>query len=207
MQTYLGASVALGPDDIDEDLIAAARVTYLEGYLWASESSREALIKAAQIAAGAGNKVSFTLSDAFLVDAFREDFLAFIRSHVDILFANEVEITTLVGVEDFDDALQHTRGLCEVVALTRSEKGSVVTAGDEIHVIDAAPVDQVTDTTGAGDLYASGFLFGYTRDKDFAACGHIGSLVAGEIISHFGARPETTLADLLPTDEETRKPQ
>ena len=200
MQTYLGASVALGPDDINEDLIAAARVTYLEGYLWASNSSREALIKAVQIAAGAGNKVSFTLSDAFLVDAFREDFLAFIRSHVNILFANEVEITALVGAEDFDDALQHTRGLCEVVALTRSEKGSVVTAGDEMHVIDAAPVDQVTDTTGAGDLYASGFLFGYTRDKDFAACGHIGSLAAGEIISHFGARPETTLADLLPAD-------
>ena len=200
MQTYLGASVALGPDDINEELIASARVTYLEGYLWASESGREAIIKAAKIAAGAGNKVSFTLSDAFLVDAFREDFLSFICDHVDILFANEVEITALVEAQDFDDSFQHTRRLCEIAALTRSEKGSVIAAGEEIHVIDAAPVEQVVDTTGAGDLYAAGFLYGYTRNRDLAACAHMGSLAAGEIISHFGARPETPLAGLLPPD-------
>ncbi|HAQ33426.1 MAG: adenosine kinase [Alphaproteobacteria bacterium] len=200
MQTYLGASVALGPDDINEELIASARVTYLEGYLWASDSGREAIIKAAKIAAGAGNKVSFTLSDAFLVDAFREDFLSFICDHVDILFANEVEITALVEAQDFDDSFQHTRGLCEIAALTRSEKGSVIAAGEEIHVIDAAPVEQVVDTTGAGDLYAAGFLYGYTRNRDLAACAHMGSLAAGEIISHFGARPETPLAGLLPPD-------
>ncbi|MDP7543322.1 MAG: adenosine kinase [Alphaproteobacteria bacterium] len=200
MQTYLGASVALGPDDINEELIARARVTYLEGYLWASESGREAIIKAAKIAAGAGNKVSFTLSDAFLVDAFREDFLSFICDHVDILFANEVEITALVEAQDFDDSFQHTRRLCEIAALTRSEKGSVIAAGEEIHVIDAAPVEQVVDTTGAGDLYAAGFLYGYTRNRDLAACAHMGSLAAGEIISHFGARPETPLAGLLPPD-------
>ncbi len=200
MQTYLGASVALGPDDINEELIARARVTYLEGYLWASDSGREAIIKAAKIAAGAGNKVSFTLSDAFLVDAFREDFLSFICDHVDILFANEVEITALVEAQDFDDSFQHTRRLCEIAALTRSEKGSVIAAGEEIHVIDAAPVEQVVDTTGAGDLYAAGFLYGYTRNRDLAACAHMGSLAAGEIISHFGARPETPLAGLLPPD-------
>ncbi len=200
MQTYLGASVALGPDDINEELIASARVTYLEGYLWASDSGREAIIKAATIAAGAGNKVSFTLSDAFLVDAFREDFLSFICDHVDILFANEVEITALVEAQDFDDSFQHTRRLCEIAALTRSEKGSVIAAGEEIHVIDAAPVEQVVDTTGAGDLYAAGFLYGYTRNRDLAACAHMGSLAAGEIISHFGARPETPLAGLLPPD-------
>ena len=200
MQTYLGASVALGPDDINEELIASARVTYLEGYLWASDSGREAIIKAAKIAAGAGNKVSFTLSDAFLVDAFREDFLSFICDHVDILFANEVEITALVEAQDFDDSFQHTRRLCEIAALTRSEKGSVIAAGEEIHVIDAAPVEQVVDTTGAGDLYAAGFLYGYTRNRDLAACAHMGSLAAGEIISHFGARPETPLAGLLPPD-------
>ena len=200
MQTYLGASVALGPDDINEELIASARVTYLEGYLWASDSGREAIIKAAKIAAGAGNKVSFTLSDAFLVDAFREDFLSFICDHVDILFANEVEITALVEAQDFDDSFQHTRRLCEIAALTRSEKGSVIAAGEEIHVIDAAPVEQVVDTTGAGDLYAAGFLYGYTRNRDLAACAHMGSLAAGEIISHFGARPETPLAGLLPSD-------
>ena len=200
MQTYLGASVALGPDDINEELIASARVTYLEGYLWASDSGREAIIKAAKIAAGAGNKVSFTLSDAFLVDAFREDFLSFICDHVDILFANEVEITALVEAQDFDDSFQHTRRLCEIAALTRSEKGSVIAAGEEIHVIDAAPGGQVVDTTGAGDLYAAGFLYGYTRNRDLAACAHMGSLAAGEIISHFGARPETPLAGLLPPD-------
>ena len=200
MQTYLGASVALGPDDINEELIASARVTYLEGYLWASDSGREAIIKAAKIAAGAGNKVSFTLSDAFLVDAFREDFLSFICDHVDILFANEVEITALVEAQDFDDSFQHTRRLCEIAALTRSEKGSVIAAGEEIHVIDAAPVEQVVDTTGAGDLYAAGFLYGYTRNRDLAACAHMGSLAAGEIISHFGARPETPLAGLFPPD-------
>ncbi len=196
MQTFLGVSGALAPADIDESLVRDAAVTYLEGYLWDPPAAKKAFEKAARLAHEAGNRVALTLSDAFCVDRHRADFLRLVEGHVDILFANESEILSLYEVRDFDAALQKVRGHCEVAALTRSEKGSVIVAGDEVHVIDPIRVGTVVDTTGAGDLYAAGFLHGFTRGMPLRDCGRIGSICAGEIISHYGARPEAPLAEL-----------
>lgn len=197
MQTYLGSSVNLGPEDIDEDVVAAAKVTYLEGYLWDPALAKEAFRKAARVAEGAGRTVSLSLSDPFCVDRHRGDFLDLVRNHVSVLFANEDEIMSLYEVKDFDEALQAVRADCQVAALTRGPKGSVVVNGDEVHVVDADAVDRVVDTTGAGDAYAAGFLSGLVRNKDLAHCAHIGNVAAGEVISHMGARPETPLGDLV----------
>ncbi|MCP1336473.1 adenosine kinase [Futiania mangrovi] len=196
MCTFLGVSVDLGPGDIREEDVAAAQVTYLEGYLWDPQEAKAAMRKAVSAAKAAGRRVAFTLSDAFCVDRHRAEFLDLIASDVDVLFANEAEIKSLYQVDTFDAALQKVRGHAEIVALTRSEKGSVVLSGDEVHVIDAAPVRQVVDTTGAGDLYAAGFLYGLTHGAGLADCGRLGSVAAAEVIQHIGARPETSLADL-----------
>ncbi len=196
MNTYLGACVNLRPEDIDPDFIARAKVTYMEGYLWDREDAKQAFLKAAEAAHDAGRQVSLTLSDPFCVDRHRLSFLDFTRGHVDILFANEAEITALYRVQDFDAALQHVREDCEVAALTRSGKGSVIVAGEEVHVIDAEPV-AVVDTTGAGDLYAAGFLYGATNGHGLAACGHIASIAAAEVIGHIGPRPQVALATLV----------
>ncbi len=197
MQTYLGACVELGPDDIDPELISKSAVTYLEGYLWDPPSAKEAFLKAAKAAEAAGRKVSLSLSDPFCVDRHRDEFVDLINNHVDILFANEDEIKSLYQVESFNEALQHVRGHCDVAALTRSEKGSVVVAGDKMHVVDAEKVDKVVDTTGAGDAYAAGFLYGYTHEKDLDTCARIGGIAAAESVSHYGARPEADLAALV----------
>ena len=197
LQTYLGVSAELGPDDIDATLISRAAITYLEGYLFDPPHAKAAFRKAASIAHGAGRKVALTLSDAFCVDRHREDFLDLITGAVDILFANEAEIMSLFRVHDFDSALQAVRGHCEIAALTRSAKGSVVVANDEVHIIDAEPTAAVVDTTGAGDLFAAGFLFGLTRGRDVAVAARIGAIAAGEVIGHVGARPQTALDRLL----------
>lgn len=197
MQTFLGASASLGPDDIDADVVRSAAITYLEGYLWDPPLAKQAFEKAATIAHEAGNMVALTLSDAFCVDRHRADFLRLVEGYVDILFANEAEILSLYQVDDFDEALQHVRGHCQIAALTRSEKGSVIVAGDEVHVVDAVNVPKVVDTTGAGDLYAAGFLFGLTQGRSLHDCGRIGAVCAGEIISHYGARPEASLSELV----------
>ncbi len=194
MATFLGAANELGPDAVDPEVIAAAKVTYMEGYLFDRPAAKEAFIRAAEIARGAGRKVSLTLSDPFCVERHRAAFRDLVEHHIDILFANEQEICALYEVGDFDAALQAVRQHCEVAALTRSEHGSVVLAGDEVHVVDAAPLDRLVDTTGAGDLYAAGFLFGYTRGDSLYDCGRIGAIAAAEVISHFGARPEVDLA-------------
>lgn len=194
MNTHLGACVELTPDDIDPEMIAAAKVTYMEGYLWDPPQAKEAFRKALKISHDNGRMVSLTLSDPFCVDRYRDEFRDLVENHIDILFANEDEIISLYQVEDFDAALQQVRGHCAVAALTRSAKGSVVVAGDEIHVIDAAPVAQVVDTTGAGDLFAAGFLHGYTQGYDLARCGRLAALTAAEVISHMGARPEVDIA-------------
>ena len=196
MATYLGASVGLAEADIDEAAVAAAAVTYLEGYLWDAPSAKAAFLKAARCAHEAGGQVALTLSDPFCVERHRESFRELVAGHVDILFANEGEIISLYESASFDEALQVVRGHCRVAALTRSEKGSVVLSGDEVHVVDAEPVAQVVDTTGAGDLYAAGFLYGYASGRPLYECGLIGSVAAAEIISHYGARPEKPLADL-----------
>jgi sugar/nucleoside kinase (ribokinase family) len=197
MQTFLGAAGALSPDDVDPDVIRRAGVTYLEGYLFDPPPAKKAFEKAAALAHGAGKRVALTLSDPFCVDRHREDFQKLIVEHVDILFANESEIASLYKVDDFDSALQIVRDQCEIAVLTRSEKGAVIVSGNEVHVVHAEPVARVVDTTGAGDLFAAGFLFGFTQGLDLATAGRIGAICAAEIISHFGARPATSLADLV----------
>jgi sugar/nucleoside kinase (ribokinase family) len=197
MQTYLGAGSNLGPEDVDDALIASASVTFLEGYLWDPPRAKESFLKAASIAHAAGRRVSLTLSDPFCVERHREEFRELVNGHIDVLFANELEIMSLYQVGTFDEALQNVRGACEVAALTRSEHGSVIVRGDELHVLAAEPVARVVDTTGAGDLYAAGFLYGLTRGMDLALCGRIAGIAAAEVISHFGARPEVALSDLV----------
>jgi sugar/nucleoside kinase (ribokinase family) len=194
--TYLGASTFIGPEDVDPDVVARAQVTYLEGYLWDQPPAKDAIRKAAGAARGAGRQVALTLSDPFCVDRHREEFRALVADEIDVLFANEAEICSLFEVDDFDAALQRLRHHCRVGALTRSERGSVVIAGNEVHVIDAEPVERLVDTTGAGDQYAAGFLFGLTHGRDLATCGRLGSIAAAEVISHYGARPAVSLAEL-----------
>lgn len=196
MGTFLGASVLLGPDDIDRELIKSAGITYLEGYLWDPPQAKEAFLLAMDIAHAAGNKVALSLSDPFCVARFRADFRQLAENHIDILFANEHEIMSLYETEDFTTALNNIRGRCEIAVLTRSEKGSVVVTADAVHKIPAHPVAQVVDTTGAGDLYAAGFLHGLTRGQDLAQCGRLASRAAAEVISHYGARPEMALNEL-----------
>jgi len=197
MLTYLGACVELGPEDIDEDEIAASAITYLEGYLWDPPAAKEAFVKAAAVAHTFEREVALSLSDPFCVDRHRDEFLALVESHVDILFANEDEIRSLYQVDNFDEALQHVRGHCRVAALTRSEKGSVIVSGDEVHVVDAEPIDHVVDTTGAGDAYAAGFLKGLADGADLARAARLGGICAAEVISHLGARSEVPLGQLV----------
>ena len=197
MSTFLGAAGALLPEDVDEGQVASAAVTYLEGYLWDDDRAKASMARAIEIAKGADRLVAMSLSDPFCVDRHRADFVRLIDDHVDVLFANEAEIVSLFEASDFDEALQAMRShRCEFAALTRGPKGSVVVRGDEFHVIDPAPGVSVVDTTGAGDLYAAGFLYGVTHDLDVATCGHLGSLAAAEVIGHIGARPERDLRQL-----------
>ncbi len=196
MNTFLGACIELGPEDIDGSLIEGAQVTYLEGYLFDPPRAKQAFQKAAEIAHAAQRKVSLTLSDAFCVERYRGEFRALIEGHVDILFANEAEITALYETKDFDQALAAVRGKCEIAALTRSERGSYVVTAEKAHSVPAVKVAKLVDTTGAGDLYASGFLFGLTHGRDLVTCGRLGSLAAAEVIGHYGARPEASLKTL-----------
>lgn len=197
MNTYLGAAVELGPADVDPALVARAKVLYLEGYLWDRPDAKDALRKAADAAHAAGTKVVFTLSDAFCVHRWRDEFRTLIRERVDILFANETEITALYEVNSFEDAVPLVKKDVEIAALTRSEAGAVIVHGGKAEKIAAERVAKVVDTTGAGDLYAAGFLSGYVQGKDMTTCGRMGAVAAAEVISHFGARPETPLKDLM----------
>ena len=196
MNTHLGACVDLGPEDIDAGLIQVSKVVYLEGYLWDPPRAKEAFLKAGKVAHESGGKVALSLSDAFCVDRHRDEFRNLVEHHVDILFANEQEIVSLYQTDDFDSALRAARGQCDTVALTRGASGSVVLSGDAMHVLDAERVDPIVDTTGAGDLYAAGFLYGLTQGMDLARCGRIGGIAAAEIIGHYGARPEADLKSL-----------
>ena len=195
MCTFLGAGAELDESYVDEALVASSAVTYLEGYIWDPPAAKDAVRRAAEIAHRADQRVALTLSDPFCVDRHRDEFLELIEGHIDILFANEDEITSLYQVDTFDEALHHVRGHCEIAALTRGPHGSVIVAGEDVHVIDAHPAE-VVDTTGAGDLYAAGFLFGLTHGHDLATCGRLASLGAAEVISHFGARTAVALSDL-----------
>ncbi len=196
MNTFLGASTELGTGEVDASIISAAKVTYLEGYLFDKPAAKEAFHRAAEIAAKAGRKTALTLSDAFCVDRHRADFRKLVHHGVDILFANETEITALYEVNSFDEAVTAVRGECEIAVLTRSEQGSVIVTPKRTIEIRPEEVKQVVDVTGAGDLYAAGFLYGMTRDLSLADCGRLGSLAAAEVISHIGARPERPLIEI-----------
>ena len=196
MNTFLGVSPQLDHTALDPALIEAARIVYLEGYLFDLPEAKVAFRKAAGVAAKAGRKVALTLSDGFCVDRHRAEFKALIKDHVDILFANEAEITSLYETKSFDEAAAHAARDVRLAVLTRSAKGAVIQAEGKAIAVPAAPVAKVVDTTGAGDLYAAGFLYGYAAGKDLEACGKLGSLAAAEIISHIGARPETPLKEL-----------
>lgn len=197
MCTYLGACVWISPTDLDEEMIKNAQVTYLEGYLYDRARAKQAFRKSAEIAHGADRKIALSLSDPFCVERHRDEFLDLIQKDVDILFANEAEITSLYKTEDFDEAAHYIRGHCETAVLTRSARGSLIVTKDAIVEVPAEPVTQVVDTTGAGDMYAAGFLYGYTRQMSMAACGRLGSIAAAEVISHVGARPQANLLQVL----------
>ncbi len=193
MSTYLGISSLVDPANVDEALVADSKVVYCEGYLWDMPQTIEAITKAFDTCRRAGGKVSFALSDRLCVDRHRADFLDLVNERVDLLFANEAEICSLYEVDDFDLAVKAVQGRCEVAALTRSAEGSVIVTADAVHVVPAEPAE-VVDTTGAGDLYASGFLYGYTAGHDLPTCARLGSAAAAEVISHLGARPMIPLA-------------
>ncbi|MCP9774742.1 adenosine kinase [Cyanobium sp. WAJ14-Wanaka] len=197
MCTYLGASVGLDPADLDLEMVAQAQVLYLEGYLWDSDEAKQAFIAAADVARSHGGKVALSLSDAFCVERHRESFQALVDGHVDVLFANEMEITALYKSNSFEEALEQVRGRCAIAALTRSEQGSTVLSGDQTFTIPPYSLGPLVDTTGAGDLYAAGFLFGLTRGEDLERCGQLGSLCAGAVVTQLGPRPQCSLPDLL----------
>jgi sugar/nucleoside kinase (ribokinase family) len=197
MGTYLGACVDLGPEDIDPRIVAGAQITYLEGYLFDPPRAKAAFRRAAAVAHSAERQVALSLSDPFCVDRHRAEFRDLVARDIDILFANESEICSLYETQDFEIAAAAVRSQVKIAVLTRSARGSVIISDDKAHTIPAAPVARVADTTGAGDLYAAGVLFGLTRGLPLPTCGAIGGLCAAEIISHVGARPETALDKLV----------
>jgi sugar/nucleoside kinase (ribokinase family) len=197
LNTFLGAAQNLHSDDIHADAVAAAAITYLEGYLWDPKDAKDAFLKAAKIAHDAKRLVALTLSDAFCVGRYRGEFLQLMRSGiVDLIFANEAELGSLYETADFDSAVAALRKDVRLAVVTRSEKGCVVVSGDNSQAVPAFPVAKVVDTTGAGDLFAAGFLFGLARGADHATCGRLGVMAAAEVIQHLGARPETSLKAL-----------
>jgi sugar/nucleoside kinase (ribokinase family) len=197
MNTYLGAAQDLHPADIDAGMIGASRITYLEGYLWDPQHAKEAFLKAAKVAHESERQVALTLSDAFCVDRWRDEFLHLMRSRtVDLIFANEAELQSLYQTADFDTAIAALRADIDAAVVTRSEKGCVVLRRGGTEAVPAFPVERVVDTTGAGDLFAAGFLSGLARGADDRTCGRLGALAAAEVIQHLGARPECSLKDL-----------
>jgi adenosine kinase len=197
MNTYLGAAQDLSPDDIDAAQIAASKIVYLEGYLWDPRSAKEAFVKASTIAHQAGRQVALTLSDSFCVDRYRDEFFELMRKGtVDLLLANESELRALYETSDFDSALKQLRIDARLGVVTRSEKGCVVVSNEGVIAVPAFPVEKVVDTTGAGDLFAAGFLFGLVRGAGYEKAGRLGALAAAEVIQHIGARPQESLREL-----------
>jgi adenosine kinase len=197
MNTYLGAAQNLTPADIDAADVAASRIVYLEGYLWDPKDAKDAFVKASKIAHDAGRQVALTLSDAFCVDRYRGEFVELMRSGtIDLLFANEAELRSLYETSDFDTALKQLRSDAKLGVVTRSEKGCVVASKDGVIAVPAAKIETIVDTTGAGDLFAAGFLFGHVRGFGFENAGKLGALAAAEVIQHIGARPQVSLKEL-----------
>jgi sugar/nucleoside kinase (ribokinase family) len=197
LNTYLGASELFCPEDVDVELIRSSKVTYLEGYLFDRPESKDAYWRATQIARDAGREVALTLSDLFCVERHRDDWLSLIHDRVDIIFANEAEAFALWDCDDIDTAVARARADVSIACITRSEKGSIVVRGDEVHPVAAHPVEHLVDTTGAGDLYAAGFLYGYTQGRLLPDCGRLGSVAAAAVLGHTGARPGLSLAQFV----------
>ena len=196
MCTFLGASVEFTDDDVDPAVVEASKIVYLEGYLFDAEAARRAFAKAAALAHGAGRKIALTLSDSFVVERHRGGLQGFIENQVDLLFANEAELLSLYETADFDEACEQLLRHCDLAAVTRSEKGSVIlTKGETLHIA-AEPVEKVVDTTGAGDQYAAGFMFGLSQGRSMHDCGRLASIAAAEVISHYGPRPQVSLKEL-----------
>lgn len=196
MNTYLGACVELGPDDIEHDIVAQTQIIYFEGYLWDPPRAKDAIRDCARIAHAHGRKVALSLSDSFCVDRYRDEFLDLMRSKtVDIVFSNRQEALALYQTSSFDLALTMMAGDCDLAIVTMSEEGSVILSGEKRIHVDALNIDSVIDTTGAGDLYASGFLYGYTQGRDLSECGRLGSLAAGLVIQQIGPRMMQSLQD------------
>lgn len=204
MSTYLGAAALLEPGDVDAGTAGAGDVLFLEGYLYDRPEAKEAFRVAAVAAHAAGRRVALTLSDSFCVERHRADFLALVRDDVDVLFSNEAELLSLYRQDEFGAAVSRLRGDCEFAAITRDSRGSVVVDADRLVEVAPVPVPRVVDATGAGDLYAAGFLVGLTRGLDVADCGRLGSIAASEAISHVGPRPLVPLRDLVPADLRER---
>jgi sugar/nucleoside kinase (ribokinase family) len=196
MCTFLGASVEFTDTDVEVDTVEGSKIVYLEGYLFDAEAARRAFAKAAALAHGAGRKIALTLSDSFVVERHRGGLLGFIETQVDLLFANESEILALFETDSFDEACEALRTRCDLAAVTRSDKGSVVLSQGQRLTVKAEPVEKVVDTTGAGDQYAAGFMFGLSRGRPLQQCGQLASLAAAEVISHYGPRPQVSLKDL-----------
>lgn len=198
MNTFLGASQFLPPAAVDADLIASGAILYLEGYLWDAEEPKAAMALAIDIARKNDRKVAFTLSDGFCIERHRDDFARLIKDGmIDILFANEAEIKSLCETEDFDAAVAQTAAQVETLIVTRSEKGAIAVQDGKTYAAGAEPVENIVDTTGAGDLFAAGFLSGYIEERSMEDCLTIGAVAAAEVISHYGARPETDLRELV----------
>ncbi|MCP4072136.1 MAG: adenosine kinase [Hyphomicrobiales bacterium] len=198
MNTYLGACMELGPGDVEEDKIAASAITYFEGYLWDPPRAKDAIRRAAEIAHANGRQTAITLSDPFCVDRFRGEFLQLMRSGtVDIIFSNEMEILSLYETSSFQSAIDAVRDDCALAAITRSEKGSLAVSRELTVEIEAHPIEKLVDSTGAGDLYAAGFLYGLTHDLELIDCARLGGLAAAEVIQHIGPRPQTSLNQLM----------
>ncbi|NBR93195.1 MAG: adenosine kinase [Actinobacteria bacterium] len=200
MNTYLGAGAVLHPSDIDRAAVQSAEWVFLEGYLFDKDDAKAAFRVAARYAHEAGRKVALTLSDSFCVQRHHDDFLALVDDEVDLLFANEHELTTLYGTEDFSEAVGKLRDCCPLAVVTRSKRGSAVVTADEFIEVPSLPVDPIVDATGAGDMYAAGFLYGITHGKSLEQSAEIGTICAAEVIMHMGPRPQVTLASLLPED-------
>jgi|SRR5580704_8250634 sugar/nucleoside kinase (ribokinase family) len=197
MNTFLGAAQELTPDDIDPAQVAASSILYLEGYLWDPKNAKDAFVKASTIAHDAGRQVALTLSDSFCVDRYRDEFFDLMRNGtVDLVFANEAELHSLYQTSDFDAALSQMRSEARLAVITRSEKGCVVVSGDGTTAVGAFPIEKIVDTTGAGDLFAAGFLFGLVRGVGHERAGRLGALAAAEVIGHIGARPQVSLKEL-----------
>jgi len=196
MSTYLGANVAFGVKDVDPAIVRASAVTYMEGYLFDTDDQKAAFVKAAEIATAANRQVALTLSDSFCVDRHRVAFAHLVDNHVDILFANETELLSLYETNDLSAALDNVWSTGTTTLVTLSDKGSLINNGGDVHEIPALPVDKVIDTTGAGDQYAAGALAARAMGLSWQDAGRLGSLCASEVISHYGARPETAIHDL-----------